>query len=344
MFNNVATIITKDYILQHVSEEQIFQRYLGLEPVERGTFVNPLRPGDHNPGCNFYINERGTWKFKDYAAKYNWDCFNVVEYVYGYTFKEALIRIAIDFNLINGSASVLTRSIQGRTKKVTQEIRIKRRSWTKEDYAIWAKFYITPERLEFFKVYPLQHAWFLEGNILLDAYYYKYQDPCFAYHFGDYEYKLYFPLRTQGKFLHVNSSILQGYTQLPKEADNFLFTKAFKDVMCIDVFSREFDLYSAAPMAETIVVSDELFSDIYNRFDNIGTLFDFDRTGITLTRKYVEKFKTTSYFFNTSFRGTLFGKPKIKDFADYLMYNGIDKTKRLIEQFITLKQHDGKVF
>lgn len=345
MFNNVATIITKEFILSNVSEQDIFLKYLGLAPTPNGSFVNPLRKGDHSPGCGFYINNKGVWKFKDYAGGFNWDCFNVVEYDYGITFKEALIRIAIDFNLIDGNSTSIYRTIlSAPRKKHSIEIRIKRRSWTKQDYSFWSKYFITPERLEFFQIFPIQQAWFLEEGVLRPIYYNKYEDPCFCYHFDNYDYKLYFPLREKSKFIHVKSSILQGWKQLPSTADNFLYTKSFKDVLCIDVVGRDFDLFSIAPMSETVLVPTEVHSNIYNRFDNLGTLFDFDRTGIRLTKKYQTTYSTIPLFFGKQYRGNVFGKTRVKDFADYLLIHGVDNTKRLVEKFIKIEKYDGEAF
>src|SRR6185369_670963 len=289
-------------------------------------------------------------KFKDHAGGYDWDCFNVVEFSYSLTFKEALIRVAIDFGILEGNISTNYISTKQKTKRQPSKLRIKRRLWTKSDYSFWKSYHILPERLDFFKVSPVQQAWIArEDNILVDAYYYRFDDPCFTYHFpyfGSYEYKLYFPLRPKNKFLHVNSNILQGYEQLPKFADNLLYTKSFKDVMCIDNFSHEFSLYSVAPMSEMVVVGKEIFTDLYNRFDNQGTLFDFDRAGIRLMKKYKNEYKLHPYMFGMEFRSKLFGKEPIKDFSDYLKIKGIDETKRLIERFITKKEYekDQRVF
>lgn len=344
MFNNVATVITKEFILSRVSEEEIFKKYLGLEPTERGSYTNPLRPTDTSPGCSFYVNPQGVWKFKDYAARYNWDCFNVVEFSYGLTFKEALIRIAIDFNIIDGNSTNTYRVIKSKKIKSIPEIRIARRPWTKEDYKFWARLKATPERLEFFKVYPAQRAWLVYDGELHLAYDYNSKDPCYIYHFphyGSYEYKLYFPFRQKGKFIHTNSKIFQGYEQLPKHAENLLITKSYKDVIAIDFFSGDYDLYSGAPMSETVVILPELFTDLYNRFDNIGTLFDFDRTGITLARKYEKDYHTRSFFFGKQYRKTIFKSPVIKDFSDYLIKYGERATRVIIEEHIKRKNYAG---
>lgn len=339
MFNNASLLVNKEFILSKVSESDVFIRYLGLEPVDRGSFINPLRDNDDTPGCSFYVDSRGYWKFHDIAAGHNWDCFNVVEFSFGLNFKEALIRIAVDFNLIQGNASTAYIINRQKLRRSSTEIRIARRAWTRKDYSLWAKYHIKPERLDFFKVSPIIHAWTYNQGTTKLAYGHRENDPGYAYHFGGYDYKLYFPLRPKGKHLHVKSNIVQGYQQLPTQADNLLYTKSLKDVMCLDTFSQEFDLYSVAPMSETVVIDKEIFTDLYNRFDNQGTLFDFDRAGIRLMGKYRETYQLQPYMFGMEFRNKLFGKQPIKDFSDFVSIKGIDETKRLIERFLKRKEY-----
>jgi hypothetical protein len=338
MFSNVLFSISKEWILKRVSEEDIFKRYLGIEPSLKGQFRNTLRT-DKNADCSFYINSLGRWKFKDFAGGFNWDCFNVVEYKENLSFKEALVRIAIDFGLIHGKeADAFLLATTERKQKEKVQIRVKKRSWTKEDIKFWRERYISESQLARFNIYPISHAWFVKANILVPAYYFTSNDPCYCYDFGNYEYKLYFPKRTSGKkFLQSASNYIQGFEQLPQFGNNLLYTKSMKDVVAIDNFSNIFDLYSVAPLSETVVISTEMFSDLYNRFDNQATLFDFDRTGIRLARKYESLYKLPFFFFGKSFRGSIFKcQTGIKDFSDFLMYNGLDKTKSLIEKFIKL--------
>ncbi len=345
-FNNILFSISKDFILKRVSEEQIFKKYLGLQPIDKGQFTNPKRK-DRNPDCSFYVNRNGNWIFKDFAGGFHWDCFNVVEYEYNCSFKEALIRVAIDFGLIEGTKEVLN-FIQSTPRKPKQkvELRIKRRTWNKADIKFWADRYINEQQLARFDIFPISHAWFVRNGVLVQAYYYSSNDPCYAYSFGSYEYKLYFPLRKKGsKFLQSTSEYIQGYNQLPEIGGNLLYTKSMKDVVSIDIFSNEFDLYSVAPLSETVVVSQDAFIDLYNRFDNQATLFDFDRAGIRLARKYENLYKLPYYFFGKNFRGGIFTCPTgVKDFSDFLMYNGIDKTKKLLEGFIKIKENNEKPF
>jgi hypothetical protein len=327
MISNLKFALTKDYILSKISEEEIFTKYLGIAPTDKGSYTNPKRK-DNDPGCSFYVDDRGRWKFKDFARGFNWDCFNVVEYEYDCSFKEALIKIAIDFNLIDGTKSDIVFNKRSASKRKVQ-LRVKRRSWTREDLAYWLQFGVTEETLSRGNVSPISHAWFLENGIYKLAYYHKDSDPAFVYHFGEYDYKIYFPFRPKGrKFLQSSFDSLQGYDLLPAHAANLLITKSYKDVLALYSYSHKFDLYSVAPLSEYIVMSIDQFSDLYNRFDNIATLFDFDRTGITLMRKYESLFKLPFYMFGKEYKVQM-----IKDFADHRKIKGDYETQKLIERF-----------
>jgi len=206
-------ILTKDYILSKVSPEEIFHKYLGINPEFNQWYCNPLRSNDSRPGCNFYIDSRGVIKFRDYAGGFSWDCFNVVEYAERTDFKGALKRIAEDFNIISGQARVLERAAVREYKKRHYGIRIARRGWEKSDLEWWKKFHITKDILTKFSVSPVSDVWLLEDEdeqTMKKVYYYKKDDPCYAYHFGGYEYKLYYPFRKYVRFIQSPDHSVEG--------------------------------------------------------------------------------------------------------------------------------------
>lgn len=334
--------ITKDFILSRVTEEEIFKEFLGLTPDYTGTYCNPLRQGDDHPGCNFYIDSRGVIKFKDYAGGFNWDCFNVVEYAERVDFKKALEIVAQRFGLVSSTGVTSTRHVYTPKKPTARkfEIRIKKREWNKEDVLWWKQYHITVDILEYFRVKPIQAAWFLEDDgVLRLCYTYKVTDPCYAYHLvrrereqwiGMYDYKLYFPLRPKKgvypRFIQPPINTLQGLDLLPPQGNNLILTKSYKDVITQSLFSKEFDFNSVAPLSETVVIEEELFKDLYNRFDFLATNFDFDKAGIRLMRKYEEKYRLPSLMFGSEYR-----TKGVKDFSDHVKIMGIDKTKELLD-------------
>src|SRR5690606_31446360 len=95
-------LLTKEFILSQVSEEEIFERY-GVK-VRKGTFKAPaiLRPVDKHASCNFFRHKTNNKLIlKDYGG-FNGDCFDLVMYTQGGNFNTALRIIANDFGLIPG--------------------------------------------------------------------------------------------------------------------------------------------------------------------------------------------------------------------------------------------------
>lgn len=219
--------LTKDFILSKVTEEDIFEKYLGIRPEYGVMFCNPLRGDDTSPGANFNINKHNRIIFYDPGGHFQWDCFNVVEYLEKCTFKQAMVIVATDFGLLRGEKSnpTLSRAIRARDKI---EIRIKVREWDKEDGKFWfGRYYMTRQDLAEMNIYPVSHAWYVRGGIMDHFYTERAGDPCYAYWFGGNDYKLYFPFRKKGeKFRQNRGDIVQGLSLLPPTGDFLIHTKS----------------------------------------------------------------------------------------------------------------------
>jgi len=325
--------VNREYILKRITEEDIFERYLGIRPQFNTEFTNPLRE-DKSPGCVFYINQYGRIKFKDYSWGFNWDCFNVVEYLYKINFSEALKRVAIDFGLTDGHIS--DPSLNRReAKKDKLELRIKRRDFNLDDYNFWTRQYgFTESDLREASIYPIEYAWFVRNGQLELIYAYKPGDPGYGYHFGGYDYKLYFPYKQKpGRFIQNRGDIIQGLDKLPSTGGHILIiTKSYKDVVCINKYCKHLGCYGIAPMSENKLIPFSLYHTLALKYDYIFVLMDFDRTGIRVAQEYRTKFGLKTLFFGLDFKGGKFIKSNnsIKDFSDHIKYKGIDSTINLI--------------
>lgn len=335
---NFTVPITKDYILKRVSEEEIFRRYLGIAPDYTNTFCNPLRE-DTSPGCGFYVDKFDRIKFKDHSWGFNWDCFNVVEYLYKTDFKGAMIRVATDFGLLETGGHVVDVVAQRIIRKKDKlGLRIKKRDWVKIDKEIWFdRYYQTRNDLHFHDTFPISHAWYERNGILEPFYDFSKSpnQPGYAYCFGGFDYKLYFPLQQKDKkFRQSRGDIIQGLNQLPETGHILIITKSMKDVMCINKLGKDLGIYAIAPMSETQMINVDLVENLKTRFDYIFTLFDFDRAGILLKQKYEREFDIPFFFFGPSYRGGKFSviNGGIKDFADHLHIRRKEETIALIHR------------
>ena len=90
--------VTKEVILNNVSEETLMEHYLGI-PVRKGLFKSPLRQ-DNKPTCAFYRNKKGDLIFKDFRGDFMGNFISVVMYKFQCSYGKALNIIANDFGIV----------------------------------------------------------------------------------------------------------------------------------------------------------------------------------------------------------------------------------------------------
>lgn len=273
--------LKKDEILRRISQEEIFERYLGLSVDEATQYTNPLRV-DTNPGCKYYYNTEGKLRFKDFAKGTNWDCFSLVQHLHqDCSFIDALRIIVRDFKL-NTEAIRYDKQYREIEIKPRREIKASTRLWESEDLAYWAQYNILADTLFTYNVYPAKGIW-----IDNDYYRVRKNDPCYIYYFYDDLYKLYFPKRKKGEkrfFTNVvyDDHLMQGYNRLPETGNILIYTKSYKDVMSLSTFG----LNAIAPQTETELINLQLHEELTRRFTTIVSLVDNDNTGRNMGNRY----------------------------------------------------------
>jgi hypothetical protein len=104
----VLPTLTRDYILSKISQEQIFEYYLGVQVDGSGALMKTpavIRPRDNNPTFNFKYSDNGKLRARDWAGYFWGDCFDIVAYVLRLdakdkkSFNVILDQIARDFRL-----------------------------------------------------------------------------------------------------------------------------------------------------------------------------------------------------------------------------------------------------
>ena len=145
--------LTKDYILSNITQEQIFEHYLGI-PVEidRLIKVPSILRIDKNPTASFYYNINGKLRFRDLGGGFWGDCFDLVGYLSQINannkkgFILILEKIAKDFALHKYSKEYLktikTINIEAFgefNKKTKKIIELKIRPFNNIDASFWIK-------------------------------------------------------------------------------------------------------------------------------------------------------------------------------------------------------------
>lgn len=301
--------ITYDWILQRVTEYDIYRAYLGNIKVGQ-IYNSPLRK-DRNPSFGlFYSKNTKQLLFKDHGTG---DCGNVIKFISLYTgltnYSDILKDISHRLNLHNALTLVSSKhDIQ--TKETV--IGVVRQNFTDTDIKYWSQFNISLDTLKKFNVSSIKY--YLSDGIV--RWQYKDDNPMYAYKVYNH-FKIYRPLADKRVKWRNNLTIndIQGYKQLPKEGDICIITKSLKDVMCL----YEMGIPAISPSSESSFISDDALKRILKRFKKVLILFDRDVAGVKNMRLQSHKTGLKCMLVHKRF--------KAKDISDAINKNGFEIIK-----------------
>jgi len=312
--------ITKEDIIERVSQEEIYSFYIG-EPIVSGVKLNsPLRE-DNVPSFAIYYHKSklDTLMYYDFATKESGDCISFVCRLFSLNYKEAIFKIAYDFNLSNIEITSERKKIIESKRIVEKEsvnIGIKKRKWLSHDKRFWSSFGITKKTLEKYNVVPVSHVFFNGDAYKAEQYAYAYIE----FKDSKVSYKIYQPFSKTFKWINnANYTVHQGYTQLPKTGELLIITKSLKDVMSIRDCMR---IPSVGLQSESVMMKESVMNEYKNRFNKVICLFDNDAAGISLSKEFSEAYGVP-YILIPKFN------ERITDFSD--MIKEIGKNKGIVE-------------
>ena len=269
--------VTQDFILSKINQESIMQHYTGLDVNSKKLTLSPFR-NDHKVTCAFYKSKSGVLYLHDFATNEHINCFTVVSKLYNCSYYKALEIIAQDFGLIKGSHKVSTFKIVPDIKESeSARIQVQIKDYSDKELEWWSQFGINKKLLKKYHIYSIQNV-FLNGNLKFIS---TEKCPIYGYYFGkdkngEEKWKIYFPLKTEYRFLNnLSKKILQGYHQLPKTGDLLVITKSMKDVVAL----YGFGIAAVSPNSETLFVDEKKLEEFKKRFKHILVLYDNDKPG-----------------------------------------------------------------
>lgn len=381
MIRNVNTSrLTKSYIESKISQELIVSKYLDIPMnvvrncIDNNVLITSVfRDNDTNGSMGIKYNAKGRLKVKDFGGfGFFGDVYDVVGYVLSLIFKRKIEpNNKQDFYFIlKHIANTFADIIDGKTvdENITSEIKdaisigkqrrpiieIVPRSWNKQDKQYWNKLGVSLGYLNTHFVVPVEQYYIDRGVNTEPKYYYKQNDPCYAYMLGQnragvHFIKLYFPERnkhTELKFI-TNCNVLEGLPNLElNNYDYILITKSSKDRLSIGSHLDTTPLYGGEHQtlnigvinlpSENYRLTEKEYSWLINKLAPNGkiiSLLDFDYTG-RVGAKYLYDNYNIPYLFIT--RGE-FGLPnyKCKDFAELHDNYSINEINKFINE--TLK-------
>jgi 5S rRNA maturation endonuclease (ribonuclease M5) len=314
--------ITKETILEYITQERIYSFYIGLE-IESGARLNsPLRD-DTVPSFGIFYHKppkSDVLMFYDFATKESGDCITLVSLLFGITYHEALLKVAYDFNLTNVNIPANRKPLLALPKIVKSnvvEIGIKKRVWQVRDKEFWSAFGIKRKTLERFNVYPISYVFFNDNPVYIKELGYAYVE----YKDEKISYKIYQPYSKQYKWINnANYSVHQGYTQLPENGDLLIITKSLKDVMSIYDTTG---IPSVGLQSESVMMKDSVMVEYKERFKKVICLFDNDTAGKKLATQFSEEFDVPHFFMPEM--------ENVTDYSDLVKEVGIKKAVDILK-------------
>lgn len=312
--------ITREDIFNVISQEDIYSFYVGFR-IEDGDRINsPLRK-DSVPSFGFFYrrDRTGILMYNDLATHDSGDCIIFVCKLFKLDYKDALFKIAYDFNLSKIEITSERKKIINSVKiidKTPIKIGIKSRNWKSYDAKFWKSFGICKKTLIKYNVIPIQYVFYNGNPTKTDKHAYAYLE----FKDNTTTYKIYQPFNKKYKWINnANYSVHQGYSQLPKKGNLLIITKSLKDVMSIrDVVK----IPSVALQSESVMIKDTVMDEYKFRFKKVVCLFDNDNAGKKLSSEFVKMYDIEEFFM-----------PNIKnvtDFSDLVKKIGVKKS---IEKF-----------
>lgn len=275
--------IRREDVLKHLSQEEIFFKYLGIYPELNKKYLNPLRE-NKTPNTDFvYINDILYMRDWGWENSKNLSCFDVVSYINKCNYEEALniiYRDVIKSNHPNIPKIQKPNNSSVASIKQPLDIKIKIKSYSKEALDFWScneEFSITPEILKKYQIYECDYVWYNNKQC-------KCYELTFAYQISKGKFQIYTPFTKEKRYKFRTSSmkdVIPFYHLCDKNVP-IIVTKSYKDAFCLRVLG-----YNACCFLNEGVVNQIEGSLIW--------LLDNDEKGIKTRNKYLELYKGSSY-------------------------------------------------
>lgn len=319
--------VSLDDVLRVTTEAEIVSYYLGVNKVPC-RINSPLRK-DKNPSFGLFSPDGSRITYIDFSTKERGTLIDLLQKIWGMSFKETLRKIYNDFSKFNKSAAVYKRSenkiadINGGNSDVSIECKV--REWKKHDIEYWESYGVPLEWLKYANVYPISHKIIKKCGKK-----YVFGADKHAYAFvefkeGNTTLKIYQPYNKNG-FKWANKhdrSVISLWTKVPETGDKVCICSSLKDALCLWANTG---IPALAIQGEGYNISNTAVNELKKRFKSVYILLDRDEVGLEDAKKLSE----TTGFINIvlpDVNGT-------KDISD--LYKSLDDKKQFKELILNL--------
>ena len=320
-------MISKENILNQISEEQIFKQYIGHDFKLSVPFLSELQPEEHASANVFRSSKSGSLLYKDFRRDDTLNCFGYVMELYGCDFKGSLTIVAKDFNILPGKVTAkkiikIPKIFQDKPRAM-YEYQIKEWNISEEQY--WLSFGITRAALDEYEIIPLE--WFLsikKGMDFPETESTK-ENPIFLILIGE-GIKIYRPMEEPRKkwLSNTRAGDIFGLKQaqeaaIHKRLDKLGLLAGQKDILSL--YSNT-GIRSVGLSSEGAKLRFMLYLSLKEIAEWLFILYDNDKTGIRQSEKIAFEYVICPILMNRFLRYSIFNKKSngINDVADWYKY------------------------
>jgi hypothetical protein len=286
--------LTLENVLKKVSPYQIFKFYMPKLNVGRAT-NSPFRK-DTNASFGLVVNsETGDIIYNDMRGGDSGNWIKFLMKLRGVDFLDTLRIVNRDMSLglvDFSTAPIMSKPIKSQivenvtAKDLARELHlhVQRRKWQQHDADYWLSYGIGRAELGD-ETYPISSYWFNDwGTQIADKHAYGYD----FYQDGDFfRRKIYQPFSETDKWkTNLNTLVIDGIKDIPKEGDLLIITKARKDRLVL----KGLDYTAIATNNESSWIPQVNFDKLKTRFDEIVIFFDNDEAGLMNAAKFGEDY------------------------------------------------------
>ncbi len=335
--------LTKDYILDNVTQERIFEEFLNTTVNFNTKYHSWFREEDDESASFFYKGKRLI--LNDWGSFYG-DCFALVAKLHdldcstGRGFMATLEIIAKRFGLLEGS--YIEKKIDRNhtivlKKKITPIIT----DFSYNDYKYWAELNVNKSKLKAGRVYKCMLIYLDDSLIYTETY----SNPAYLFIYSKVDFTIYFPYKEKRNRFIKTSNCIQGTHLLKGLSNTLVITKSYKDVLSLSSFllgDSKLHIETIAIGSEGTLINKEFMLKLKAKYKYIFTLFDYDPSGLHCSWIHREKYQTIPLFIHQKTWNSKIKYPT-KDFTDLLkestniygVKEGIAKMQTFINSVVT---------
>ena len=213
VLTNVVPKMTKDWLLDRVSEMQIYEYY--VTGIKQGRKMkSPIRLDKHEGSWSIKQID-GVIVWSDWATDEKGNCITLVQKMYNITYQQAIEKIAQDLGIQQGSNQISRVAIPSNLEGVPDQkkhswIQIVTRRWNTKDDQFWGKYAISREQLIADGVLPIKEYYINRQKEII-----KEGEKVYAYTY-DEGMKIYMPERVKNDKWRssISTKLVEGLDKL----------------------------------------------------------------------------------------------------------------------------------